>query len=90
MRSLVSNRRSIKAHPFFPNGQGDASKEAVFLTRSNSNWGGAFRHVGIRGQGTYHIGVTADWCPGLVEDPHASPAWDEHKGAGKEEGGSDL
>lgn len=37
MRSLVSNRYSVKAHPFFPNHQGDLSKEIMSLARSNPN-----------------------------------------------------
>lgn len=47
-------------------------------------------HRPIWGQGTYYIGGAVGWCPGLVEDPYASPAWDQHIGDGKEEGRPDL
>lgn len=39
MESLVSNRHSVKAHPFFPNDQGDPSKKTMFSTRKKLKLG---------------------------------------------------
>lgn len=91
VRIQQSNRHSVKAHPFFPNDQGEPSKEVTVLTKNNSN--GETEVSGHRHacrQGTHRGWGVAGWWLGLVEDPHTSPAWDQHIWDDEEEGWPDL
>lgn len=49
----------MKPHPFFPNDQGDLSKEITSLTRSNSNRGhsGIWHKAYLGGKGLTMLGV---------------------------------